>query len=425
MSLKNVSLILDELTNNSSTLAKEEIIKQHIDDYDFKRTVLYALNPFKVFNTTRVYYVENQNHNKLSNDKIFSMLDYLSKKSGATNDDIEALSRISSIDKQTVDVVHKIVNKHLNCGASTKLFRKYLPELPVFGVMLCNKNLKQLFKLINNDVTKMVWSYKMDGVRCIAPPNKYISRTGKLYNNFNCFNMGLSRLRDRTLELFPSLFKCEDDIIFDGEVIINNTAEKSGFNFQQLMTQIRRHNEIDPTYFEFCVFDLMTDKLTFEQRFKVLFEVFKSFDLNNKITNISLLTQYNCGQYDTPEKLTELSEKIVKQGYEGIVLKILNSPYEYDYSKYQHKLKPMKTLDCKVVGWEYGKNKYSNVIGALKCQLKDGTTFDVSGLTDQQRVDFMTDTPNIIEIEFQDYTKAGKPRIPTFVRVRDDKLTID
>jgi ATP-dependent DNA ligase len=59
--------------------------------------------------------------------------------------------------------------------------------------------------------------------------------------------------------------------------------------------------------------------------------------------------------------------------------------------------------------------------------MRNGVTFNVgSGFSDDQRIEFMTETPSIVEVAYQELTKDGKPRFGTFVRSRDgDKSEID
>ena len=72
----------------------------------------------------------------------------------------------------------------------------------------------------------------------------------------------------------------------------------------------------------------------------------------------------------------------------------------------------------KVIGYTKGKDKYKDVIGAIQCQLDNGTHFKIgSGLSDALRK-----IPPVIGSEvtfkYQGFTKYGKPRFPVFLRKR-------
>lgn len=91
------------------------------------------------------------------------------------------------------------------------------------------------------------------------------------------------------------------------------------------------------------------------------------------------------------------------------------------------KFKPTVTVDLKVVGYEMGKGKYSNVIGKVICEYGD-TEVKVSGMTDGQRgvghenyIDafFKNDWKGqIIEVEAMEVSAHGKLREPRFKRFR-------
>jgi len=65
-------------------------------------------------------------------------------------------------------------------------------------------------------------------------------------------------------------------------------------------------------------------------------------------------------------------------------------------------------------------------LGSFKCALitgkNAGTGFNVSGMNDDIRKKYKKDFPvgTVITVHFNDYTKAGVPRHPRFLRKRDD-----
>ncbi|MFW6281568.1 MAG: hypothetical protein ACOC1O_02080 [bacterium] len=418
MSLKNVYIKLENIAAHSSTKEKEYLIKKYVsEDKLFKLVAYYALHPFKKYNTTQVFFLEDEKDGKRDIKNLFKMLEYLSKKRGANNREIEYLSYLASFDEDSVEVVKRIVNKDLRCGASLKTFRKAMPEIPEYSVMLCDKDIEKFFENCNNDLSQMRFSIKLDGVRCTANNGIYLSRNGKEFPNLqNAFDDEYYKLKNEILKLYPELNN--QNIIIDGEVISNS----SEFEFQDLMTQIRRLKDADVSNLSFAVFDIILENKTFEERYNILFNAFENIELKK----LNLLVHPLCKEYfKTLNDIVSYSDYICSLGNEGIVLKNINSSYERKRSKQWCKIKRDETIDCRVTGWEYGKGKNSNVIGALICTMKDGKEFRVSGMDDKSRVDFMTNTPNIIEIEFQGLSRDGIPRFPRFKRVRDDKDEID
>ena len=125
MSFSKVLKILDFIDTESSRQEKENIISKYKEDKEFEKVVLYALDPYKKFKVTSIEYIPNQITKESDNEKIFNFLDFLNSKKAATNEDKLHLSFISSLDKETVEVVNRIISKDLKCGASSKIFGKY------------------------------------------------------------------------------------------------------------------------------------------------------------------------------------------------------------------------------------------------------------------------------------------------------------
>ena len=111
-------------------------------------------------------------------------------------------------------------------------------------------------------------------------------------------------------------------------------------------------------------------------------------------------------------------KKIEAKGGEGVVVRDPNIPYISKRTSKALKVKSFLDTECKVIGYTKGKGKYKNMIGALLCQLPNGTIFKIgSGLSDSLR----KNPPKIgttITFKYKEMTKYGKPRFPVFLRVR-------
>lgn len=414
MTLTPVLRMIEDIAQYSGRKDKEKLIERYSQDQDFRNVVYYAINPFQQFNTKVIEF--NRYSNNYDVNEIFKYLDYLSTKRGANDDEISELSRLASIDEGTFEVVYRIINKDLKCGANLKTFKNYIPGLIDHEVMACERDLDYFIRLCNNDFSRIVWSIKLDGVRCTTVGNGvYLSRNGKEFPNFQVFDDEIKQLKEKLSELDKNLNW--DDIAIDGEVITTNSK------FQDLMTQLRRIKDADSSQFRFCIFDITIPNYTFIERYTLLQNAFLHLP---KLSKLDLLNHYICSDFNSVEEIKNFANQKVDEGFEGLVLKEINSPYENKRSRYWCKVKKVYTADVEVLKWNYGTGKNSNCIGDFTCRFSDGTTFDVgSGLTDHQRVEFMKDTPKVIEIEYQELMKDGKPRFGVFKRVRDDKNEID
>ena len=116
--------------------------------------------------------------------------------------------------------------------------------------------------------------------------------------------------------------------------------------------------------------------------------------------------------------LKEFLKEIEDKGGEGVVVRDPHTPYIDRRTSKALKVKSFQDRECEVLGYTKGRGKFSDVIGAIKCQLKDGTKFKIgTGLSNERRAN----PPAIgesITFKHQGFTKYGKPRFPVFLRIR-------
>lgn len=150
---------------------------------------------------------------------------------------------------------------------------------------------------------------------------------------------------------------------------------------------------------------------------------------------IDISTQYNCEHIkyvkteyveDSLDKVDEIYNKLISEGYEGAVIKYLFSSYEFGKrSESWLKRKPILTEDVVVLGLLEGIGKYKGMLGKMLIQLPNGLQQTVgSGLTDKQREEFWNNEDIIgstVEVSYMKKTSSGKLRQPIFKRMRFDK----
>lgn len=117
---------------------------------------------------------------------------------------------------------------------------------------------------------------------------------------------------------------------------------------------------------------------------------------------------------------------MIKQGYEGSVIKSLNKTY-YDKGA-SLKMKRFETIDVIAIDYQQGRGKYANTVGALKVGYFDGTNFvEISNVncgTDEERDwwrdNWSTAQYSVIEVKCQEITSKSL-RHPVYIRRREDK----
>lgn len=234
--------------------------------------------------------------------------------------------------------------------------------------------------------------------------NRFVSRNGKILNNFNIFDDEIHAFRYAL-----DLIGVNPSYPLDGEV---TSIDKK---FQKVMTQIHRLKDIDSNIFRYNIFDIIIPNMILRDRLEILSRAFKKI----KTYRIKLLEHYPV-KFKNYEELYDLAYNYCQKGEEGIVVKNINSLYEGKRSPNWLKIKKKHSIDLSVIGFDYGTGKYENILGCLICDHNGKKVRIGSGFTDKERMDFINNQPSVIEIEYQEITKDGSLRFPIFCRIRDD-----
>ena len=162
-----------------------------------------------------------------------------------------------------------------------------------------------------------------------------------------------------------------------------------------------------------------------------------------KLRNVLLskIAPFNTKQtrINNQEQMLEFYRQAIDDGYEGVIVKSLTSPYEFGKrSKAWMKYKPpMIDVDCLVTGASFGAGKRAGKLGSFEIAITDGVELIPlgsvgSGFTDDD-LSIMTRLfnrhgPNklIIEVKGDMVTQNEQGeyglRFPRFVKYRDDKV---
>jgi DNA ligase-1 len=133
------------------------------------------------------------------------------------------------------------------------------------------------------------------------------------------------------------------------------------------------------------------------------------------------------------EVMDRYAKDQVNAGFEGIMIKEMQSPYQCKRSTDWMKWKPTITVDLEVIGVEEGTGRNVGRLGALVCAgVDDGKEISVnvgSGLSDADRDDFWANRNSVVgrtveilcDVITQNQDGTYSLRFPRFVRFRDDK----
>lgn len=253
------------------------------------------------------------------------------------------------------------------------------------------------------------------------------SRNGKQFHNFDHI---IEEIR-AVLQDFPAPYP----LVLDGEIM--------SASFQDLMKQVHRKDNVNAKDAVLNLFDMIplgnfkNKVYSFSQ--SVRSEMVAAW-VNYHAEALPHVTTlgWETVDLDTPEgyqRFVELNKAAVEGGYEGLLIKDPDAPYECKRTHAWLKAKPVITVDLKVIDLQEGTGKNIGILGALICEgIDSGKHIKVnvgSGLTDSQRKDFWNNKKDVlgstVEImadaitKSQDSNDVYSLRFPRFHRFRDDK----
>lgn len=244
-----------------------------------------------------------------------------------------------------------------------------------------------------NDVDLTGWwmSEKLDGVRAYWDGSKLVSRLGNTFHAPEWF-----------LEKLPR------DMPLDGELFGGRQR------FQRTVSVVRRQDKSDAwREIRYVVFDAPALEAAFEDRLRAL---------EARVTavaaeHVAAHPHERCRGVD---HLREELARVEGLGGEGLMLRKPGSRYEVGRSSTLLKVKTFRDAEARVRRHLPGAGKHAGRLGALECELEDGTVFSCgTGLSDEERRN-PPPVGAIITFRYQELSADGVPRFPSYVGVRDD-----
>ena len=279
-------------------------------------------------------------------------------------------------------------------------------------------NCRMLLKVISNDAGDVITT-------CY-------SRNGKIFDNFYHIEKQVMQNFMRLVHASKEAQQLSYGFVLDGEVI--------GNSFQELMRQARRKENVQAEDSVFNVFDIipLSDfrqghwNAQLHKRISILESMRGVID---DMPNVELLPHIMV-DLDTAagrDQLDRYAKDQVNLGFEGIMVKAVDAPYECARNTHWLKIKPVYDYDLTVIGVEEGTGKNAGRMGALVCEgVDDGKHITVnvgSGYTDEERQSYWNDKSLVIgqtAVVMADATTQNQDgsyslRFPRFKCFRTDK----
>lgn len=430
------------LESSDSRLHKEQVLAKALASANlgdgnaqiFLLCAYLAYNPFNTFNVKQVPETHGLTNRPNPWNDYWLMLKLLSNREVTgheARDKIEKISREFDSDEWNM-LARRALIKDMRCGISEKTINKVVAdsifEIPVFECQLAKDSEDHESKLRGRARLEV----KLDGVRVLAMVQgnsvTMCSRNGKVFENFGHIEQELTEALPQLRAHLGNM----RNFVLDGEVI--------GNTFQELMRQARRKKDAkaaDSVYYVFDLIPLDSFKeghynAQQEKRSAKLEKLMPCFKKGGKI-QIMPGMEVDLDTAEGRATMRNFAEASVEKGYEGILIKNIDAPYQCKRSTFWLKYKPVHDYDLTVVDVEEGTGKNAGRMGALVCEGVDqGKHIRVnvgSGFSDEQRKDYWDNRAGVIgqtavvlcDAITQNQNGDYSLRFPRFKTFRDDK----
>ena len=421
--------VISSLEDHPSRLNKEAILEAEIDNVELFEGMRMALDNLYTFGVKKVPTHGGPDGQGLPwvAFKELAHLLYTRQLTGHDARDAIELALSASTQRQWNDWYRRILIKDLRCGVSEKTVNKVLKEfpnikpVPVFECMLAHDGANHEKKITG----KKLLEPKLDGVRVITIINAenqtatMYSRNGKELENFSHIT--------KSIEANIGLF--ERSIVLDGEMVSSS--------FQALMKQVHRKSDVQSQDARLMLFDILplsefqAGKSIMGQRRRT--NLLKSMKVVfDKIGSIDVIPQkeVDLDSYVGELEFKEYNKEAIEAGFEGIMIKTVDAPYECKRSTSWLKMKPFIEVSLEITHVEEGTGKNEGRLGAFVCSgVDDGRQITVncgSGFSDDDRIEYWasrdTQPGQIVEVRADAVTQnqdgTYSLRFPRFLRFR-------
>lgn len=269
--------------------------------------------------------------------------------------------------------------------------------------------LPMLAKSYSDDGGKIIFPCagqpKLDGIRCIAVKR---GTEVNLYSRTRKPIKSCPHIIEGILEVFNG-----SDGTFDGELYNHDLKN----DFESIVSAVRKDYPSEAALkVQYHIYDIAQEGTPFYDR---------SFNIVNAITgdhgSIKLVeTKIIYEESEVPTMFRYYS----RQGYEGLMVRNLNSHYEYKRSSNLQKVKEFKDAEFEIIGVEEGRGKLQGLLGAFVLKTASGEEFKAKMTGNQEATRVFIEDPascigKMLTVQYQELTgKNGVPRFPVGLRLR-------
>ena len=419
--LKTIQIFVEEINKENGRNYKIEILKKYEGNSEIINFLEFLFNPFKITGISnkkieKEVALEDMCH---FND-ITEVINYLCLNNTGSDDNLRKVQTyLYTLEESEKELAKKIITKNLQLGVDVKTINKVFPKLiPTFAVQLANKYFDNPKVLEGKE---FAITTKIDGGRILVVKENgnvtCYTRAGQIYE-------GLVDIENDVKSLI------NDNFVLDGEITLLNKGNlTSKEQYKETMKITRKDGEKHGV--KILVFDYL-DLNEFKERVSVhpyyfrrqLLEMMLS---GEKLRHVEILPILYDG-YDTSVILPMLN-KAIQNGEEGLMINLIDEVYHFERSNALLKVKKMQDIDLPIIGFEEGRNKFENTLGAFLVEYKGNIVRVGSGISDEIRKEVWNNRDKYlgvtIEIQYFEETSNSEGqsslRFPVFIDFRFDK----
>lgn len=430
--MSTVINILEQLESDNSRLFKEEVLECNSGNFLLRRVFVLVGDPYVNFYVNKFKIPKALSEPIVDDDKTIDsflnmLVDDLSNRNVVGNEAkavVNAAFQLMDVRQQKW--CQRIILKNLRCGVQATTVNKIWPGSIInFSVQLAESlsthHEPEKGIIIDDNIEYPVRvEPKLDGLRCVAV--KHNSEVTMFTRNGTVLET-LPRIK-AALEAAPW-----DDFVLDSEVL--------GADWNESASVVMSHKKgKDDSNMVLHVFDAMhfddwhnqSTESPMKDRVGLVQELVEQLSQDAPVKQVAGLT------VNSEVELMKFYSESMEAGYEGIMLKDLDSPYLFKRSDNIRKMKPVATYEGVVVGHYEGRrgSKREGLWGGFEVVLPNGVVTRLGGgFTDKLKSEVQLAPDDylgkIVEMEGQPdpltgdgLTKDGRVRFPVFCRFRDE-----
>jgi len=277
---------------------------------------------------------------------------------------------------------------------------------------------------------------KYDGIRCIAHRDAQTgqivleSRKGTSFTGFPELTTELERILTNTNSIYLDGELFTDKIDFESISGLVRSHTKSTLVKTKKATEKQKQaikddeeNTAKKGLIEYHIYDMIDTenlKQPFSQRWERLYGLVDW----NSLKKCKYVESY---VLNTPAEIKPMHDHFVSEGFEGIMLRDINAPYEINKrSKYLQKYKEFVDEEFNIVGFHEGSGNEKGAV-VWDCITQSGQPFAVRprGTFEMRQALYKNAASYIgkqLTVIFQEYSTDGIPRFPVGKGIRENKI---